>query len=112
MADRVRRLRKSHGWDQGVLADRVGVARLSVTKWETGGHTPSADNLFALAEALGVTPTYLMYGEGGAYREAVEEIAAIVGRVLNPPGLDPQESHADEDPEEEATGDAKTGTRS
>lgn len=81
VGDRVRRLRKSRGWDQAELGEQVGVDRPSVSNWERGVFTPSGENLIRLAGVFGVTTDYLLYGEGGLYRQAYEEIAAVVDRV-------------------------------
>ncbi len=37
MAERIQHLRKSRGFSQEELADRVGVSRQAVSKWESGG---------------------------------------------------------------------------
>lgn len=68
--------------------------RLAVTKWETGGHAPTSENLVELARVLGVTSEYLVYGEGGAYRKAVTEIAAIAQRALATPPPSDEEGEA------------------
>ena len=81
LGDRVRRLRKSHGWEQEPLAKKVGVERVAVSNWERGRYKPAGENLVKLAEVLGVTSEYLVNGEGGVYRQAVEEIGSIVDRV-------------------------------
>jgi len=40
---------------QEQLADRVHVSKSAVAKWETDGGIPDRDNLYLLAEVLGVT---------------------------------------------------------
>ena len=42
------------------LARRLNVGESTVRSWRTGRRLPSADALFALAEALGVEPGALM----------------------------------------------------
>lgn len=32
--EKIRSLRKMHGWSQGELAGRIGVSRQTVSKWE------------------------------------------------------------------------------
>ncbi|MGM9619519.1 MAG: helix-turn-helix domain-containing protein [Oscillospiraceae bacterium] len=46
------RLRKSRGLSQEELAERVGVSRQAVSKWETEEAMPDLPKLLALAEAL------------------------------------------------------------
>jgi len=37
IADRIQTLRKSKGISQEELADKIGVSRQAVSKWESGG---------------------------------------------------------------------------
>jgi transcriptional regulator with XRE-family HTH domain len=85
MGPRVRRLRKQRGWTQEELAEKVSVAVLTVGEWERENQAPATANLMKLSEALGVPVHYLLYGEAGVYREAVEQIADIIDRVLTSP---------------------------
>lgn len=81
MGPRIRRLRKRLGLTQTELGERVGVRELAVGDWEREKYAPKGENLVALADALGVAPHYIVYGEAGIYREAIEQIAEIVDRV-------------------------------
>ena len=60
MADRIQYLRKSKGISQEELADKVGVSRQAVSKWEIGSSDPSTTNLIALANLFGVTAEELL----------------------------------------------------
>ena len=82
MGARIRRLRKGLGLNQDQLAEEVGVQALAVGDWERGKFKPKGEHLVELARALRVPAHYVVHGDAGVYREAVEEIAAIVGRVL------------------------------
>lgn len=53
--DRIRELRTDQGIDQKTLAERAGVSRSLVSRLERGMHEPSASNLKAIADALGVS---------------------------------------------------------
>ena len=55
----VRILRKKQKMSQTVLAEKAGVELRTIQWWEDGSHQPTEKNLFALAEALGVTPAEL-----------------------------------------------------
>lgn len=37
LADRIQQLRKRKGISQEELADRIGISRQAVSKWESGG---------------------------------------------------------------------------
>lgn len=52
--------RKALGLSQEELAQRMGVSRQSVTKWETGLSAPDLDRLVELADTLGVSLDYLL----------------------------------------------------
>ena len=45
---------------QEFVAERLGVSRQAVSKWESGISDPSTTNLFALAKLFGVTPEELL----------------------------------------------------
>lgn len=49
------RRRKHLHLTQEQLADKLYVSKSAVAKWETDGGIPDRDNLYRLAEALGVT---------------------------------------------------------
>lgn len=64
--------RKAAKLSQEELAERVGVSRQAVSKWELGDATPEVDKLLALAKAFGVTTDELLSGEepAGAREQA------------------------------------------
>ncbi len=47
--------RKGLGMTQEQLADKVGVSKSAIAKWETDGGLPDRDNLKRLAESLDMT---------------------------------------------------------
>ena len=53
-------LRRQAGYLQEELADRLGVSRQAVSKWENGTSDPSTSNLLALAKLFGVSPAELL----------------------------------------------------
>lgn len=56
-------LRKKKGLTQLELAEAVNVSRQAVSKWESGGGTPSTENLRGLSELYGVSVDYLLNEE-------------------------------------------------
>ena len=50
LGKQLKALRQSTGFSQELVAERVGVSRQAVTKWEAGQTIPTAENLAALAE--------------------------------------------------------------
>lgn len=55
--------RKRAGLSQEALAERVGVSRQAVSKWETDESLPETGKLAALAAALGVSVDWLLSEE-------------------------------------------------
>lgn len=60
LAEKIYTLRKKAGLSQLDLADRLGVSRQAVSKWETGEAAPELSKLAALAKEFGVTADYLL----------------------------------------------------
>lgn len=52
--------RKKCGMSQEALAEKIGVSRQAVSKWETGDALPEVTKLKALADCFGVTVDYLL----------------------------------------------------
>ena len=53
-------LRKQMGYSQEEVAEKIGVSRQAVAKWENGETVPDLDNTVALAELYGVSIDNLM----------------------------------------------------
>lgn len=58
--EKLREARKNTGLSQEELAERIGVSRAAVAKWETGKGLPDIDNLKAIAGLLDVSIDYLL----------------------------------------------------
>ena len=52
--------RRRNNMTQEQLAERLGVSRQAVSRWETGAADPSTSNLLALAKIFGVSPEELL----------------------------------------------------
>lgn len=59
----LQRLRKRDKITQEELADKIGVSRQSVSKWETGEAYPETDKLIAICDLFGVSLDELMRSE-------------------------------------------------
>lgn len=60
LADKIIENRKKNGWSQEELADRLGVSRQSVSKWEGAQAVPDMKKIIQMAEVFGVTTDYLL----------------------------------------------------
>lgn len=62
MADRIQYLRKAKGISQEELADKVGVSRQAVSKWESEQSTPDLEKIIIMSDFFGVTTDYILKG--------------------------------------------------
>lgn len=60
LPDKILKLRKQNGLSQEELAERLGVSRQAVSRWEAGSTQPDAFNLLQLSKLFGVTADYLL----------------------------------------------------
>ena len=68
--NRLAKLRKEKGLTQEELAEKVGVSRQTLGKWESGEVSPETENIVALAKALEISTDELL----GNVEEAEVEI--------------------------------------
>lgn len=64
MSFRILQRRSALQMTQSKLAKKIGVSRVSVSQWERGDTSPKGENLYKLAEALGVSADWLLTGKG------------------------------------------------
>lgn len=62
-ANRLQNLRKKNGYSQEELAEKIGISRQAVSKWERAEASPDTDNLILLARLYGVTLDELLNTE-------------------------------------------------
>ena len=62
MADRIQYLRKTKGFSQEELADKVGVSRQAVSKWESEQSTLDVEKIIIMSELFEVTTDYILKG--------------------------------------------------
>lgn len=62
-ANRLYELRKEKGLSQEELAEKLGVSRQAVSKWERSEASPDTDNLIALAKIYDLSLDELVYGK-------------------------------------------------
>jgi len=65
-ANRLQQLRKENGYSQDALAEKLGLSRQAISKWERGESSPDTDNLIALAELYHMTLDQLLGGAAPA----------------------------------------------
>ena len=62
-ADKIIKLRKKNGWSQEELANKLGVSRQAVSKWEAAQTVPDLNRILELASLFSVTTDYLLKDE-------------------------------------------------
>lgn len=62
IADRIQYLRKTNGISQEELADKVGVSRQAVSKWESEQSLPDLEKIITMSDYFGVTTDYILKG--------------------------------------------------
>lgn len=65
LADKIIEERKKNGWSQEELAERMGVSRQAVSKWESVGAIPDLKKIIQLASLFGVSTDYLLKDDMG-----------------------------------------------
>ncbi len=58
--EKIYSLRKEHHLSQEELADKIGVSRQTVSKWELGESCPDFDKIVPLCEVFGITSDELL----------------------------------------------------
>ena len=69
LAEKIMELRKKKGWPQEELAEKLGISRQSVSKWESGASIPDLDKIIVISELFDVSTDYLL-------KDGIEEPAA------------------------------------
>ena len=62
-ANRLCELRKAHNLSQEELAEKLGVSRQAVSKWERSESSPDTDNLIQLAALYNISLDELLNGK-------------------------------------------------
>lgn len=74
LADKIMELRKKNGWSQEELAEKIGVSRQSISKWESAQSVPDLNKILLLSKVFEVSTDYLLKDEIGE-DECTNEIA-------------------------------------
>ena len=89
LADKITNLRKKAGWSQEELAEKLGVSRQAVSKWESAQSVPDLNKVLLLAKTFGVTTDYLLRDEcEEPEEEAQPEALDDLGEKLLPVSLE------------------------
>ena len=60
LSEKIIHLRKTKGWSQEELAERLNISRQAISRWENETALPDAYNIVQLSKLFGVTADYLL----------------------------------------------------
>ncbi len=63
LAEKIMEERKKNGWSQEDLADKLGVSRQSVSKWESAQSVPDLNRILEMSRLFNVSTDYLLKDE-------------------------------------------------
>ena len=66
LSERIYQFRRRSGLSQEQLAEKIGVFRQAISKWESGASTPELEKLLALSECFHITLDELVREEAGS----------------------------------------------
>ena len=101
IANKLVKLRKQAGLSQEELADKLGLSRQAVSKWERAEASPDTDNLICLAKLYGVSLDELLSTEDDT-ETIIEEQVKKDDEIIDPDDDD------DEDDDEDEENDSRT----
>ena len=87
---RIANLRSQYSYSQEYVAEKIGVSRQAVSKWEQNQTSPDTDNLIALSQLFNVTVEYLAIGkiqEQKAEKQQTKTTQKTIGYILLSTGL-------------------------
>lgn len=84
--EKLLKMRKARGWSQEDLAEKLGVSRQAVSRWEAGTAKPDADKIIGLCDLFGVSADYLLREDYSGERTVIPEKRPTrkwnVGKIL------------------------------
>ena len=99
IARRLAARRKQAGLSQEALADKLGVSRQAVSKWERAESLPDTDNLIALAALYGLTLDELLWREAAESDSRVSQPAASATGAAETSGASAGEGYSQGKPD-------------
>lgn len=88
LSEKIIELRRRNGWSQEQLAERLGVSRQSVSKWESGQSQPELERIVDLCKLFGVSADALIRDEftlDGGSPSAKEEECIVEEVIIDDP---------------------------
>ena len=83
LGESIKKRREELKLSQECVADRLGLSRQAVSKWETGQSEPTASNLIQLADILEISLSQLVEPQKGEEEPAAFEKAKSEKKPVN-----------------------------
>lgn len=83
IGNRIVSLRKAQQISQEDMANKIGVSRQAVSKWETDACAPDAYNLIALSKVLNTSVEYIVSGKTSADQKTQTNKASVEVKDLS-----------------------------
>ncbi|MGN0341760.1 MAG: helix-turn-helix domain-containing protein [Roseburia sp.] len=80
-AEKLLELRTRYGYSQEGLAEKLGVSRQAVSKWELGTTLPETDKVIAISNFFGVSTDYLL--KKSARINSTESLDRVILKFLS-----------------------------
>lgn len=94
LAEKVTTLRKQHNLSQKKLAEKLGVHKNHVNRYEKGGSSPSIEVLKKMAMTFGVSTDYFLFDEGDSVASQKLKNQALLNRFEKIEEMESQDKDA------------------
>ena len=86
LSERIYQFRRNSGLSQEQLAEKIGVSRQAISKWESGISTPELEKLLALSECFDITIDELVKDE--AFTQGTNEVPQELEKTKYPKAIE------------------------
>ena len=86
LSERIYQFRRNSGLSQEQLAEKIGVSRQAISKWESGISTPELEKLLALSECFDITIDELVKDE--AFTQGTNEVKQELEKTKDPKAIE------------------------
>jgi len=93
LGQRIKELRKEKGMSQTELANLIGISYAQIGRYETKGVQPPAEVLKNIADVLGVSPDYLIYGSTDEKARASIQDKELIQQFKEIEAMDKNDQH-------------------
>lgn len=82
LKDKLQLLRKQNGYSQEQLADKLGIARQTLSKWENGQAVPELGNLISLSNLYGITIDRIVKEDDECNISLCENVSMDINKII------------------------------